>query len=68
MKKLDLTPCEDFMARFVLALDTHLTNPADIASQEVVKTLVLERPRTVRSALNALLYKSHTQTLIRRQL
>lgn len=66
MSNNSISPAQQFSARLLEALDNLLANPTDVDYQADVQTLVLERPRTVRSAINALLYKSKMQSYNRR--
>ena len=65
MKKLKLTPAQAYAARIVEAVDNLLCSPEDTEAADNVLLMVLERPRTLRSALAAYLYKSQSAQLQR---
>ncbi len=65
MKKLKLTPAQAYAARIVEAVDNLLCFPEDTEAADNVLMMVLERPRTLRSALAAYLYKSQSAQLQR---
>ena len=65
MKKLKLTPAQAYTARIVEAVDNLLCSPEDTEAADNVLMMVLERPRTLRSALAAYLYKSQSAQLQR---
>lgn len=57
-KKIELTPAQSYMGKMVEALDQYLAEPENEEYGLNVLTLALERPKTLRSALSAHLYKS----------
>ncbi len=66
MKQKKLTPAQAYAARIVEAIDGLLCAPEDTEAADNVLMMVLERPRTLRSALAAYLYKSQSAQLQRR--
>jgi hypothetical protein len=66
MKNFNLTPAQDYAKRIVAALDSLLEEPGNTEQADEVLMMVLERPRTLRSALAAYLYKSQSAQLQRR--
>lgn len=66
MKQKKLTPAQAYAARIVEAIDGLLCTPEDTEAADNVLMMVLERPRTLRSALAAYLYKSQSAQLQRR--
>lgn len=57
MKK-QLTPTQDYMKRMIDALSGYIDNPEDADWEAEVLIHIFERPKTLRSALSAALYKS----------
>lgn len=66
MKQVKLTPAQSYAARIVEAIDNLLCAPEDTEAADNVLMMVLERPRTLRCALAAYLYKSQSAQLQRR--
>lgn len=66
MKQIKLTPAQAYAARIVEAIDNLLCAPEDTEAADNVLMMVLERPRTLRCALAAYLYKSQSAQLQRR--
>ena len=66
MKQLNLTPAQAYAARIVEAIDCLLCDPEDIDRIADIQMMVLERPKTLRCALAAYLYKSQSAQLLRR--
>lgn len=60
MEQPKLTPAQAYMHCVIEALDSLLCAPEDTEAQDNVLMMVLERPRTLRSALAAYLYKSQS--------
>ena len=60
---LRLTPAQAYAARMVEAIDILLGDIEDTEAADNVLMMVLERPRTLRSALAAYLYKSQSAQL-----
>ena len=60
-----LTPAQDYAVRMINALDGYIENPFDIDWTNDILMFILERPRTLRSALAAYLYKSRSAQLDR---
>lgn len=58
MKSKQLTPAQAYAARIIEALDILLTDIGNIEAQDEVLMMILERPKTLRCALSAYLYKS----------
>lgn len=58
MIALKPTPAEAYAARMITAIDGFLDNPNDEDWRNDILMFVLERPKTLRSALAAYLYKS----------
>lgn len=58
MQTKSLTPAQDYMKRMIDALDCVIENPENTDWQDEVLMFILERPKTLRSALSAALYKS----------
>lgn len=52
------TPAQDYAKRMIDALDGFINNPEDIDWTNDLVMLVFERPKTLRSALSAYLYKA----------
>lgn len=65
MPTKSLTPAQAYAARIVEALDSLLCKPEDTEAADNVLMMVLERPRTLRCALAAYLYKSQSAQLQR---
>ena len=59
------TPAQDYMRRIINALTEMIDNPGDANAAEDVLASILERPKTLRSALSAALYKSQSERLTR---
>lgn len=62
---LRLSPAQAYAARMVEAIDILLGDIEDTEAADNVLMMVLERPRTLRSALAAYLYKSQSAQLQR---
>lgn len=60
-----LTPAEDYALRMINALDGFIDNPDNIEWSDEILMFILERPKTLRSALSAYLYKSQSARLTR---
>ena len=60
-----LTPAQDYAVRMINALDGYIENPFDIDWTNEILMFILERPRTLRSALAAYLHKSRSAQLDR---
>lgn len=60
-----LTPAQDYALRMINALDGLIENPYDVDWSNDILITVLERPRTLRNALAAYLYKSRIAQLNR---
>jgi hypothetical protein len=58
MTQLTLTPAQDYAIRMINALDELIDNPTDTGWSDEVLMFILERPKTLRSALSAYLNKS----------
>lgn len=58
MTAKQLTPAQDYMKRMIEALDGLIENPNDPDWEADVVLFLFERPKTLRSALSAALYKS----------
>lgn len=65
MKTKELTPAQDYMKRMIDALTCIIENPADTDWRNDVLMFILERPKTLRSALSAALYKSQNNAYYR---
>lgn len=61
--KRPLTPAQAYMRRLIDALDGLMGDPDNEDWYAEVQMMILERPRTLRSALNAALYKSQSAQL-----
>ena len=66
MKQLKLTPAQAYAARIVEAIDGLLCAPEDSDRIADIQMMILERPKTLRCALAAYLYKSQSAQLKRR--
>lgn len=55
-----ITPAEDYALRMINAIDGFLDNPDDTTWSDEILMFILERPKTLRSALAAYLYKSQS--------
>lgn len=53
-----LTPAQDYALRMITALDGFIDNPDDTDWSNDILMFILERPKTLRCALAAYLYKS----------
>ena len=58
MIRKEFTPAQSYAARIIVALDNLLKDIEDIEAQDEVLMMILERPKTLRCALSAYLYKS----------
>lgn len=67
MEQTKPTPAQSYMRRLIDALDGLMENPDNEDWYAEVQMMVLERPRTLRSALNAALYKSLSAQSARHQ-
>ena len=65
MEARPLTPAQSYASRIVEALDNLLCSPEDTEAADNVLMMVLERPKTLRCALAAYLYKSRMAQLLR---
>lgn len=65
MTTTKLTPAQDYALRMINALDGLIENPYDIDWTNDILMFILERPRTLRSALAAYLHKSRSAQLDR---
>lgn len=65
MNTTNPTPAQDYMCRIINALTEMIDNPGDTDASESVLASILERPKTLRSALSAALYKSQSERLTR---
>lgn len=54
------TPAEEYALRMINALDGFIDNPDDMDWSNDILMFILERPKTLRSALAAYLYKSQS--------
>lgn len=66
MKQKQLTPAQSYASRIVEALDNLLCAPEDAEAVDNVLMMVLERPKTLRCALAAYLYKSQMAQILKR--
>ena len=66
MKELDLTPAQAYAQRIIAAVDNLLASSDDKDAIADIQMMVLERPKTLRCALAAYLYKSQSARLQRR--
>lgn len=66
MKQKQFTPAQAYAARIVEAIDALLCAPEDSDLIADIQMMVLERPKTLRCALAAHLYKSQSAQLQRR--
>lgn len=60
-----LTPAQDYAMRMIAALEGFIENPEDVDSQNDILMFILERPKTLRSALSMYLHKSQSAQLVR---
>lgn len=60
-----ITPAQDYALRMINALDGFIDNPDDIDWSNDILMFILERPKTLRSALAAYLYKSRNAQIDR---
>lgn len=60
MTTTHITPAQDYALRMINALDGFIENPQDEDWRNDILMFILERPRTLRSALSAYLYKSQS--------
>lgn len=58
MTTTHLTPAQEYTVRMINALDGFIDNPGDTYWGNDILMFILERPKTLRSALAAYLYKS----------
>lgn len=65
MIQKSLTPAEDYALRMINAIDGFLDNPDDTDWSDEILMFILERPKTLRSALAAYLYKSQSARVTR---
>lgn len=65
MKTKNLTPAQDYAIRMINALDGFIENPEDMDWQNDILMFILERPKTLRSALAMYLNKSQSAQLVR---
>lgn len=65
MKKKTFTPAEDYALRMINAIDGFIDNPDDTDWSDEILMFILERPKTLRSALAAYLYKSQSARVTR---
>lgn len=65
MNKKSLTPAEDYALRMINAIDGFLDYPDDTSWSDEILMFILERPKTLRSALAAYLYKSQSERVNR---
>lgn len=66
MAQIKLTPAQDYAKRIVDALDRLAAEPDNTNLAESVRSMILNRPRTLRSAMSAYLYKSQSTQITRR--
>lgn len=66
MKKISITPAQAYAQRIIAAVDNLLGSPDDTDTIADIQMMILERPRTLRCALAAYLYKSQSTQLQRR--
>lgn len=57
------TPAQDYAQRVVLALDEVIANPDSLEWYDEAVMLLMERPRTLRAALAAYLYRCRMKQL-----
>lgn len=61
--KKNATPAQDYAAQMIAALDNVIAMPGDIDAENDVLMIALSRPKTLRAALAAYLYKAqHNNT------
>lgn len=60
-----LTPAQDYALRMINALDGFIDNPNDLDWSNDILMFILERPKTLRSALAAYFYKSKSAQIDR---
>lgn len=65
MNKKSPTPAEDYALRMINAIDGFIDNPDDTDWSDEILMFILERPKTLRSALAAYLYKSQSARVTR---
>ena len=65
MKEIKLTPAQDYASRMITAIDEYIADPQSNDWLQEILMIVLERPKTLRNALNAYLYKSRMAQLTR---
>lgn len=65
MKPAQFTPAQDYAIRMINALDGFIGNPDDTDWKNDILMFILERPKTLRSALSAYLYKSRNARIER---
>lgn len=61
-----LTPAQAYAQRIISAVDNLLGSPDDTDTIADIQMMILERPKTLRCALAAYLYKSQSAQLQRR--
>ncbi len=66
MKQKQLTPAQSYASRVVEAIDNLLCDPENTEAADNVLMMVLERPKTLRCALAAYLYKSQMAQILHR--
>lgn len=66
MKQKQLTPAQSYASRVVEAIDILLCDPENTEAVDNVLMMVLERPKTLRCALAAYLYKSQMAQILKR--
>lgn len=65
MKKLNITPAQAYAQRIIAAVDNLLGSPDDTDRIADIQMMILERPKTLRCALAAYLYKLQSAQLQR---
>ena len=58
MAQKKLTPTQDYLKRMVFALTEYINDPENTELADEILMQVLERPKTLRAALNAALYRT----------
>lgn len=65
MKEIKLTPAQDYASRMIMAIDKYTAGTQSSNLAQEILMIVLERPKTLRNALNAYLYKSRMAQISR---
>lgn len=57
------TPAQDYAERMITALDELLVDTSNVEWQDEILTFILERPKTLRSALSAYLHQLQMKSI-----